>query len=79
MSRSTLESDIAYGAAEYYDSYGKFFLYGDTKGAMTDQVRIYNKVGYAYGTLTDIAYIEDKANRLPFSSRNYFSEQKRNF
>lgn len=67
MSRSTLESDItAYSAPEYYDSYGKFFLYGDTKGAMTDQVRIYNKVGYAYGTLTDIAYIEDKANKVAF-------------
>ena len=67
MSRSTLESDIAaYSAAEYYDSYGKFFLYGDTKGAMTDQVRIYNKVGYAYGTLTEIAYIEDKANKVAF-------------
>ena len=67
MSRSTLESDIAvYTSPEYYDSYGKFFLYGDTKGAMTDQVRIYNKVGYAYGTLTDIAYIEDKANKIAF-------------
>ena len=67
MSRSTLESEItAYTPPEYYDSYGKFFLYGDTKGAMTDQVRIYNKVGYAYGTLTDIAYIEDKANKTAF-------------
>ena len=67
MSCSTLESDIAaYAPPKYYDSYGKFFLYGDTKGAMTDQVRIYNKVGYAYGTLTDIAYIEDKANKLAF-------------
>jgi hypothetical protein len=28
------------------------------------QVRIYNKVGYVYGTLTDIAYIEDKVNKL---------------
>ena len=30
------------------------------------QVRIYNKVGYVYGTLTDIAYIEDKVNKLAF-------------
>lgn len=67
MSRSTLESNIvAYTSPEYYDSYGKFFLYGDTKGEMTDQVRIYNKVGFAYGTLTDIAYIEDKANKIAF-------------
>lgn len=67
MSRSTLESDIAmYTTPEYYDSYGKFFLYGDTKGEMKDQIRIYNKVGYAYGTLTDIAYIEDKTNEIAF-------------
>lgn len=67
MSRSTLESDIAaYTSPAYYDSYGKFFLYGDIKGAMTEQVRIYNKVGYAYGTLTDIAYIEDKAHKIGF-------------
>ena len=67
MSRSTLESEIsAYKTADYYDSYGKFFIYGDTKGEMTDQVRIYNKVGYAYGTLTDVAYIEDKVNNIAF-------------
>lgn len=67
MSRSTLESEIAaYTSPKYYDSYGKFFLYGDTKGVMTNQVRIYNKVGYAYGTLTDIAYIEDKGNKIAF-------------
>ena len=67
MSSSTLESEItAYTSPEYYDSYGKFFLYGDTKGAMNNQLRIYNKVGYAYGTLTDIAYIEDKAKKTAF-------------
>ena len=38
MSRNTLESQItAYNnSEEYYDSYGKFFLYGDTKGEMKD-------------------------------------------
>ena len=45
MSRNTLESNIsAYNTSdEYYDSYGKFFLYGDTKGEMKDALRIYNK------------------------------------
>lgn len=67
MSRTTLETTIAeYKTSEYYDSYGKFFIYGDTKGEMTDKLRIYNKVGYAYGTLTDVAYIEDKQNKLAF-------------
>ena len=26
---------------------------------MSDQIRIYNKVGLAFGTLTDVAYIKD--------------------
>jgi hypothetical protein len=34
-------------------------MYGDLKGEMTDRIRIYNKVGLAYGTLTDVAYIKD--------------------
>lgn len=68
MSRNTLESNIsAYNTSdEYYDSYGKFFLYGDTKGEMKDALRIYNKVGYAYGTLTDVAYVKDRKNNIEF-------------
>ena len=68
MSRNTLESQIeAYNNSdEYYDSYGKFFLYGDTKGEMHDGLRIYNKVGYAYGTLTDVAYIKAEEEGVEF-------------
>ena len=67
MSRSTLEvSSPNYDDGDHWDSYGKFFIYGDQKGKMTDQIRIYNKVGYAYGTLTDVAYIHDKSNDLSF-------------
>ena len=68
MSRNTLEGDIsAYNTSdEYYDSYGKFFLYGDTKGEMKDALRIYNKVGYAFGTLTDVAYVKDRKNKIEF-------------
>ena len=33
---------------------------------MNDTVRIYNKVGYAYGTLTDIAYIVDRVHAVEF-------------
>ncbi len=56
----------AYDPAEYYDSYGKFFMYGDTKDAIPDHIKIYNKVGYAYGTLTDCSYIEDEKNDIRF-------------
>jgi len=55
-----------YDAEYYYDSYGKFFMYGDSKAAMPDHIKIYNKVGYAYGTLTDCAYIEDVKNDIRF-------------
>ena len=67
MSRTTLESSSPnYNDADHWDSYGKFFIYGDKEGEMTDEIRIYNKVGYAYGTLTDVAYIHDKANDISF-------------
>lgn len=55
-----------YNAEEYYDSYGKFFLYGDSKERIPSDITIYNKVGYAYGTLTDTAYIVDAENKVEF-------------
>jgi hypothetical protein len=67
MSRSTTESTAPnYNDGEHWDSYCKFFIYGDQKGKMNNQIRIYNKVGYAYGTLTDVAYIKDFKNELSF-------------
>ena len=67
MSRTTLESNYPnYNDKEYWDSYCKFFIYGDKKGTMTPQIRIYNKVGFAYGTLTDVAYVQDKKSNLEF-------------
>ena len=67
LSRTTLEStNPNYNYREYWDSYGKFLIYGDTKGQMTPEIRIYNKVGYAYGTLTDVAYIIDKKSNVEF-------------
>ncbi|MEY3052060.1 MAG: hypothetical protein RLY31_1845 [Bacteroidota bacterium] len=43
------------------DHYVKFFLFGDRteQERMPDHIRIFNKVGWAYGFLTDIAYIID--------------------
>ncbi len=62
----TLPSDNGYNAEEFYDSYGKFFLYGDSKERIPKTIKIYNKVGYAYGTLTDTAYIVDEVNEVEF-------------
>lgn len=56
----TLPAAAGYNDEEYYDSYVKFFLFGDSKAAIPSHIEIYNKVGYAYGTLTDSAYIVDR-------------------
>lgn len=53
---------LGYDEKEYYDSYVKFLVFGDTKTPMPNTIEIYNKVGYAYGTLTDCAYIKDLKN-----------------
>jgi hypothetical protein len=50
----------------YYDSYGKFFMFGDSKDPIPNHIKIYNKVGYAYGYLTDSAYIRDTKNNIEF-------------
>ena len=55
-----------YDQEEYYDAYGKFFMFGDKKDNIPEQIRIFNKVGYAYGTLTDVAYIIDLKNNISF-------------
>jgi len=55
-----LPKKAGYISEEYYDGYVKFFLFGDTKEDIPSHIEIYNKVGYAYGYLTDCAYIIDK-------------------
>ena len=49
------------------DNYVKFFWYGDEEGkALPDHIRIYNKVGWAYGWLTDVSYIVDQRSGREF-------------
>lgn len=55
-----------YNPAEYWDGYVKFFIFGDTKTQQTGNIRIFNKVGEAYGTLTDVAYIVDLDTNTEF-------------
>ena len=50
----------------YYDSYVKFFLFGDHKNPIPEHITIINKVGLAYGYLTDVAYIRDHKNDVEF-------------
>ena len=49
-----------------YDGYVKFFLFGNTKDPIPDHIHIFNKVGFAYGYLTDCAYIFDTKNNIEF-------------
>lgn len=61
-----LPKQAGYDAKEYYDSYVKFFLFGDSKEPMPTHIKIHNKVGYAYGYLTDCAYIIDTKEQLAY-------------
>ena len=59
MSQRPRESDFPKYAEP--DNYVKFWIYGDQppETRIPDEVRILNKVGWAYGYLTDAAYITD--------------------
>ncbi|MEP2935646.1 MAG: serine hydrolase [Gilvibacter sp.] len=61
-----LPKDAGYNPEQYYDSYVKFFLFGDTKEPMPSHIKIHNKVGYAYGYLTDSAYIIDTQHQMAY-------------
>jgi hypothetical protein len=54
-----------YDTTEYYDSYVKFFFRNNTH-KMPPSVRVFNKVGWAYGFLTDISYVADFKNNVEF-------------
>ncbi|MGZ5246083.1 MAG: serine hydrolase [Flavitalea sp.] len=55
-----------YDSAQYWDAYCKFLLVGSARKPIPDNIRIYNKVGDAYGFLTDVAYITDTKNGVEF-------------
>jgi len=63
---ATLPRNAGYDSKTYYDSYSKFFMYGDTKDSIPSHIKIYNKVGYAFGTLTETAYIIDEKEDVEF-------------
>jgi hypothetical protein len=68
MSQLPRETTFPNYAADssFYDSYSKFFLFGDTKEELPDNIRIFNKIGMAYGFLTDNAYIVDLERNVEF-------------
>ena len=48
------------------DGYVKFFLFGGSEEKIPEHIRVFNKVGDAYGYLTDVAYVLDFKNQLEF-------------
>jgi hypothetical protein len=68
MSMSPLESTWPhYHYPAYWPSYCKFLYLGSEKSAeLPPYLKIYNKVGDAYGYLIDNAYFEDSKNQISF-------------
>ncbi|WP_347158364.1 serine hydrolase [Pontibacter chitinilyticus] len=67
MSMLPRESDFPkYDPQEYPDSYVKFLMYGDSKERIPGNIRIFNKIGDAYGFMIDNAYVVDFDNNVEF-------------
>jgi hypothetical protein len=68
MSMLPIESRFpTYDTPAYWPAYGKFLLMGGQKGAWPDRnLRIFNKIGDAYGFLTDVAYIINQETGVEF-------------
>jgi len=67
MSMIPLESKFPfYDSENYWDTYVKFLLYGTEKNVSKNGIRIFNKVGDAYGFLIDAAYVADFDNNVEF-------------
>ena len=58
--------DPRYEAPDYWDTYVKFLFYGSEKNTYDPNIRVYNKVGDAYGFLIDGAYFHDVKNNAEF-------------
>jgi hypothetical protein len=57
--------DPKYDTATFYDSYVKFF-FRDGTHRLPPGLRVFNKVGWSYGFLTDVSYVADFANGVEF-------------
>lgn len=54
-----------YDTEHFYNSYVKFFFQDSTHG-MPKNIRVFNKVGWAYGFLTDVSYVLDTVNNIDY-------------
>ena len=54
-----------YNDSIFYDSYVKFF-FSDASKKIPAHIRVFNKVGWAYGFLTDVSYVRDTLNNIEY-------------
>ena len=54
-----------YDSELFYDSYVKFF-FGDSSHKIPSHIRVFNKVGWAYGFMTDVSYVLDTKNDIDY-------------
>ncbi len=52
--------------SNYWPAYCKFLLFGAAKGPLPSAIRVFNKVGDAYGQMLDIAYVVDYEKKIEF-------------
>ena len=55
-----------YDTVHFWSNYCKFLYYGSQKIKPDSNIIIFNKVGDAYGFLTDVAYIMDTNKKIEF-------------
>lgn len=55
-----------YDTTEFFDSYTKFFMFKADSSKIPAYIRVFNKTGWSYGFLTDVAYIVDFKNKIEF-------------
>jgi hypothetical protein len=66
LSQYSSETDHPkYDTGLYYDSYVKFF-FKQGSHSIPNYIRVFNKVGWAYGCLTDVSYVADFKNKVEF-------------
>jgi hypothetical protein len=54
-----------YDTAKFYDSYVKFF-FRNSSHHLPEGLRVFNKVGWSYGFLTDVSYVADFKNNIEY-------------
>ena len=62
----SLYPPYAADTVNYWPAYCKFLLYGAEKKPLPENIRIFNKVGDAYGQMIDVAYVADYKNKIEF-------------